>query len=427
MNAKTIREERAGLVSQMNELAATVSAESRNFTAEETEKFDKLDAAQKEMLERAETLERVESVPTIQAVKEDRSYRNYAAPTRQDCNNAVKAFLSQGNPKSRMRDEYRNAADKCGVNLNSNWFTIELDAEARAFGDNPQTVTTSGGGYTIQNAAMQPLEVALKAFGGMRRVAKVIRTDGDGTLPIPTVNDTGNVGRLLSINTQVTDTPIAFGQKTLGAYKYSSDLILCPTELLEDTSVNIVEYVGYALGERLGRITNTHFTTGDGSSKPRGLMADTSAGKTAASATAITWEELFIDLPHSVDYAYRSAPGVGFMMHDTTLAAVKKLVDDNGRPVWQPSLVTGAPDTICGYPVYVNNDMATIAASAKVCAFGDFSKFYIRDVRNVAIKRLDERFADYDQVAFVGFYRGDSALIFSSGSVPVKHLVMAAS
>ncbi len=49
-NAKQIREERAGLVSKMNELAALVNAESRNFSAEELESFDKLDNAQKELL-----------------------------------------------------------------------------------------------------------------------------------------------------------------------------------------------------------------------------------------------------------------------------------------------------------------------------------------------------------------------------------------
>jgi HK97 family phage major capsid protein len=428
--AKAKREERASLIAQMNEITGLVATEDRSMTSDEMQTFDRLDEAQKGLLEQAETLERVErsSALTTQAsIKEDRQYKHTIS--HRDVNNAIKGFFSAGVPDARPTDEQRQAAEKCGINLGSQYLTIRLRDQAPASlheARAAQTVTTSAGGYTIENAAMQPLEVALLAYGGMRRVADVIRTETGGTLPFPTANDTSNVGRLLSINTQVTDTALTFGQKTLGAYKYSSDLILCPIELLQDTAINLPQYIGEALGERLGRITNTHYTTGDGSSKPRGLFADTSAGKTAASTSAITWPEL-VDLEHSIDPAYRNAPGVGWMMHDTTFAQLKKLVDDNNRPLWLPGVANGAPDTFLGYGVYINQDVATVAAGAKAIAFGDFKKFKIRDVLDVTVKRLDERYADYAQVAFIGFLRTDSALVFSSGSVPVKHLVMAAS
>lgn len=75
-----------------------------------------------------------------------------------------------------------------------------------------------------------------------------------------------------------------------------------------------------------------------------------------------------------------------------------------------------------GYPYYVNMDMATIAASAKTVLFGQLKKYKIRRVMGMRVLRLVERFADYGQIALIGFARYDGNLL-DAGTHPVKYLV----
>lgn len=215
---------------------------------------------------------------------------------------------------------------------------------------------------------------------------------------------------------------MTFAQITLKAYKYSSKLVRVSAELLQDTAIDLESFIGNALGTRIARILNTHFTTGDNSSKPQGVV-NAGTGVTCASASAITYSEI-LDLQHSVDPAYRA--NARFMLHDSTLKAIRKLVDDQNRPIFQQDITGASPGTLLGWPIVVNQDIATIAASAKVIVAGDFSKYLIRDVTDFTLLRLEERYADYHQVGFVGFSRHDGRIL-DAGTDPLKVMAMAAS
>jgi HK97 family phage major capsid protein len=285
--------------------------------------------------------------------------------------------------------------------------------------------TTSGavGAYTVPDAAMQALEIALLEFGGMRQVATVIRTDTGASLPFPTTDDTSNKGAILTENTQVSEVDITFGQLTLDAYMYSSKSVLVSLQLLQDSSVDVPGMIGRLLGERIGRIQNDHFTTGTGSSQPNGIVAASTSGVTGV-ADPPTYDN-FVDLVHSVDPAYRV--NSRFMMADATLKTVKKIKvlqysgDTTGVPLWAPGLAAGQPDTINGYPFVINQSMAAPGSSAKKVIFGQLSKYLIRDVREIPLVRLNERYADYHQVGFLAFARSDGDLL-DAGTHPVKYM-----
>jgi HK97 family phage major capsid protein len=95
------------------------------------------------------------------------------------------------------------------------------------------------------------------------------------------------------------------------------------------------------------------------------------------------------------------------------------MTDSQGRPLWLPGLVDRAPDTIFGSPYTINQDMSSMTISGKSILFGDFSKYWIRDVREFTLLRLDERFAEFLQVAFLAFLRTDGDLI-NAGTNPIK-------
>lgn len=290
-----------------------------------------------------------------------------------------------------------------------------------------QTSTTgSSGGYTVPQGFWAKVTETLKFYANVTEVAEVVTTDAGNKLPWPTNNDTTNTGRLLGENTQVTETALSFGQAELDAYTFSSDLVLVPLQLLQDSGVDFEGFVARKLGQRLGRVENSYFTTGSGSSEPQGYVTGATTGKTTAGATAITYDEI-VDLIHSVDVAYRQ--NARFAMHDLILAYVRKIRDDSGgsglgRPIWEPSVQAGEPDRLLGYPYFVNNFMAsTVATTNKTMAFGDFqSGFAIRKVTGGQLMVLRERYADYLQVGYFGFERCDSVVQDSSA---IKLMVQA--
>jgi HK97 family phage major capsid protein len=304
--------------------------------------------------------------------------------------------------RSWLRDGTQDLTSEERTVLRSGWVDGK---ELRAQG----VATGAAGGYVVPPAFRAKMVETMKFYGAMRQVAETITTESGVTLPWPTNDDTGNVGAILAENTQVTEQDVTLGQQDIGAYMYTSKLVRVSLQLLNDAVLDFENWLARKLGERIGRIQNTHFTTGTGTAQPEGVQTNATIGKTGASGqtTSVTGDDL-IDLVHSVDPAYRNSGRVQFMWADSTLASVRKLKDGNGQYLWQPSVQAGVPDRVLGYGYTVNQDMPAMAASAKSILFGDFYAGYlIRDVQDVQTLRLAERYADYLQVGFLAFARAD--------------------
>jgi HK97 family phage major capsid protein len=305
-----------------------------------------------------------------------------------------------------------------------------LSAEEQvAFRNTMSTTTNSEGGYTVPVEVANNVLDALKAFGGMRAVATVIRTGTGQTINYPTSDGTSETGELLAQNATATALDLSFGVKAIGAYKYSSKSVAVPIELLQDSAVDIEAFVTSRLVTRLGRITNTHFTTGTGSGQPNGIVTAAGSGKVGTTGQTLTviYDDL-IDLQHSVDPAYRAPGNCGFMMNDSSVKVIRKLKDGQSRPIFVPgyelaiptggSKPGGIPDTLLGDPIQVNQDVAAMAANAKSILYGDFSFYTIRDALDMQMYRfIDSAFALKGQVGFLAFLRSDGQFVDVGGSV----------
>lgn len=283
--------------------------------------------------------------------------------------------------------------------------------------------TTSGsvGGYLIPPGYRAVMTEAMKAYGGVINHANVINTDTGAPLQWPTNNDTSNVGRILAENTAVTETAVALGTKTIGAYMYSSDLVLVSLQLLQDSVFDLNTWLPRKLGERIGRILSTHFISGNGTTQPEGVATNMTAGVTGAAGFGITYDNI-IDLEHSVDPAYRAMGRARFIFNDGTLAILRKLKDSQNRPLWLPVPVPGMPATINGVPYSIDQGVASPGANTKSILFGDFHAAYIvRQVLDTQMVRLAERYMDLLQVGFFGFTRIDAKVDDSSAVRCLQH------
>lgn len=464
--AKELRIERARLADEARKIVETVNKRDGKWTPEETASFDKMhaeieakrsaavaieEAADKEQRQIELDAELLRSQPTL-AGKSDRtgdgSAADKAAEYAEKRATAFRAYAVAG-PQVLTQEERQilgmtsvtredivdgkkvdpriaGAIGQGGIRyrlrpmsaLKRTWNEEGRRFELRA--NEPQSHTNGFGGYTMPNEPMTALEDAMLHVGGVRNSrATVLRTSTGNNLPIPSANDTANEGAILNENSQETGAlPLAFTQTVLGAYKYSSDWVLASFEFLQDTSIDAETYIAKKLGERIGRITNRHATKGSNSSQPYGVQWAATLGKTAASATALAYEEV-IDLQHSVDPDYRA--NAEFMFSDGTLAVIKKLEDSYGRPLWLPSIALREPDRILGHAYVINQHMDTVAAGKHSMLFGDFSKYYLREVMDVTVIRAVERYVDYAQVGFIAFARFDSDLV-DAGTHPITYL-----
>lgn len=289
-------------------------------------------------------------------------------------------------------------------------------------------ITTSNtlGGYLVPQQFSGELERVRKYFSRMTDYCRVLddTSMGGGTLEWPCMDDTastGNINTAANQAAQRTVSDLTFGHITFGDWLIDSNIVKVSRSLIQDERVGLLQSeLANLLGERVGRKSNSVWTNGTGTNEPYGLTGSgISTGLTTAGATAITKAEL-VRAQSSIDYSYQQGPKVGWMMHQTVLAYLRTLdfTTDTTHIFVPGNLMAGEPDRLLGWPVFINNDLPAVTGATglpvtatKHIYFGDFSKFAIRMIRNLAIERNDYIYWDSLSVGFMGWFRTDSRLL----------------
>ena len=394
-----LRGKRAELIKQATDLVDSAQAEGRSLSAEEKVKFDKMEADAQAIMSEIDVIER-----TAEMKKEL----------------AAKAEAREAAPKATRMGAFEKYLRNGMGALNAE--ERKLMTEMR--GTSTQVAgTDSLGGFLVPQDFSNELDVAVEFTGEVERLAKKLNTAGGALLDYPTVNDTATDANLTSEAAAVTVQDVTFANKQLSAYNYASQ-VRVSMQLLQDNAFDLNAFLVEAMGERIARATNAAFTNGTGSSQPQGIIAGSVAGNTAASATAISADDV-LDLIYSIDPAYRNKESFGLMAHNNVISAIRALGlgSNNDFPIFIPSMVAGQLDKLFGHNIYYNNDMeSSIATGKKTLLAADFSKFVVRSAGGIQMVRLNERYMDELEVGFVSFARKDSAVLDSRA---VKHLVQA--
>jgi HK97 family phage major capsid protein len=290
-----------------------------------------------------------------------------------------------------------------------------------------QTTTNAAGGYTVPVELQAEIIRTMKLFGPMYDpgVTREIVTSGGYSLPFPTVDDTANTGAATTQGVTLTDDgsgDVVFAQKSLGAFSFATPWLRVSKELADDSLFAMEALLGSLLGERLGRLANSQLTVGVGTTAPNGIVVASATGKTAASATAIVYDEV-IDLEHSVDPAYRASPSAMYMFSDPVLQALRKLKDGQGNYLWQHGNVQqGVPGSLNGRRYEVNQAMSqAFTTGQKLILFGDFSKYFVRKVGAPLVGALQDK-DFWPGFGIAGWIRFDGNLMDAAA---IKHLKLA--
>ena len=288
----------------------------------------------------------------------------------------------------RERTEYKNA------------MIDALRTNFRKISDLLQEGVDADGGYLVPVEYDNRLIEVLKEENIMRGLATRITTSGEHKINIAA---TTPAALWVEEGGALTFGDATFDQKFVDSHKLHV-AIKVTEELLYDSAFDLEKYIITQFGKALANAEEDAFLNGDGKGKPYGIFDAATGGESAGTLSADIKADDIFDLIYKLKRPYRK--GASFIMNDKTIAQIRKLKDNNGQFLWQPSLVAGEPDQIAGYTV-----RTSAYAPENAIAFGDYSYYNIADRGARSFKTLNELFAGNGMVGFVAKERVDGLLL----------------
>lgn len=258
----------------------------------------------------------------------------------------------------------------------------------------------SDGGYLVPEEYDHRLIDVLEEENIMRRLGTKIVTSGQHKINIAASKP---AAAWIEEGGALTFGDATFDQIYLDAHKLHV-AIKVTEELLYDSAFNLENYIITMFGKALANVEEDAFLNGDGTGKPTGIFAATGGGNVQSTLTAALKSDDLLDFVYGLKRPYRK--NASFIMNDATLASIRKLKDNNGAYIWQPSYQAGEPDRVLGYAVNTS-----AYAPKNAISFGDYSYYNIGDRGTRSFAELRELFAGNGMVGFVAKERVDGKLV----------------
>ena len=407
---KRLRDRRLSVWEEAKGLADMAAGENRAFSAEEQGKWEALDEelnnldkriksaleAEQRMRDTDSAFDRLAGKPADVAVRRDAGGR--------DVNAELRAFARAETGAPRFIDIQPTPGQKYDKRA------VELRTLS--------TLTTGAGGNLAPTDFYDQLIAHLiEVSGVMQAGPTILNTAGGEVLQIPKTTSHSTAASAAQAGTIATSDP-AFGLAQLQAYKYGI-LIQVARELIDDSGVDLLGYLAMQAGRAIGNKFGSDLVTGTGTSQPTGFLPAATVGVTGTT-TGVSGTPGYanlVDLEYSVIAPYRQSRSCYWIAADKTIGGFRKILDSQGRPIWEPSMVLGSPDLLLGKPLVADPFMPAVATGATPVAFGDFSQYFVRLVGPVRFERSDDYLFNQDLVAFRCLLRGDGTLVDLTGAI----------
>jgi HK97 family phage major capsid protein len=380
------------------------AAEQANRKLTEAEQAD-VDACMAEVNNLNPQITRLENMSSVRAQFPKHVIMEDLSAPQTGLFSSVRAALAQANSEQMAE-----------IHALGNFLTGRTSASADLAG--------AGGAVFIPSFVANAVERNFVQFSPVVNVCRKFPTQDGAPVVYPVISDSETGEQIeTSADTGADDAvsgdapPTAITGPTLVAYKLSSKPILVPRELTADSPINVVSEILGALLARVIRLENSKFTNGTGTGEAQGFLEGCSVFTSNAAALNL---DVALDLCYAVPALYR-ARGV-YMASDATVKYLRKLKtgvsETDMRPLWsEGDAKTGTPPTLHGYPVIVNLDMPDIAADGSFTgselAFGDFSKFVVRQAENALPFVYRYQVPRRDGVGVLVLRRSDSRILVS--------------
>ena len=378
MTVKELIEKRAKVWETAKNFVDTHEDKNGNLSAEDKETYSRMEAEIEELTNSIERQQRAE-----------RREQELSKPVNSPITGKPYKDEPQGEVKTgRASDEYKKA------------MLTALRSNFRQVSNVLQEGVDADGGYLVPEEYDHRLIDVLTEENIMRGIATKITTSGEHKINIAATKPAAawiEEGGALSFG------DATFDQKILDAHKLHV-AIKITEELLYDNAFGLENYIITEFGKALANAEEDAFLNGDGVGKPTGIFNKTKGGESIGTLTAALKSDDILDLIYKLKRPYRK--NASFIMNDATLAQIRKLKDNNGQYLWQPSYQANEPDKILGY-----NIRTSAFAPTDAIAFGDYKYYNIGDRGSRSFKQLNELFAGNGMIGYVAKERVDGLLI----------------
>jgi HK97 family phage major capsid protein len=417
-----MREQRATLHSEAKAIVSGADAEKREMSADEQQKFDRImdqiDGLKAEIDKQEQAEQRRSRLADVE------TQLNSSAGRRTQTNPANDAGRTRPEPLSKRarldarrkatlpklsyrsaQDDYRSA---WGAWLKGGFRGLAPQHmaavnEVRAL----QADADITGGFLIP--PLQFINRLIRFVSDnvyIRQLATVIPVTMAQSVGSPSLeSDPNDADWTPELLTGAEDTAMSFGRRDLSPYPLAKRIKI--SNKLLRLAMGVENLVLERLAYKFAVTEEKAFLTGTGAQMPLGVMTADSRGISTArdvvcgTTTAITADGL-IDVKFSLKQQYQNDPSLRWIFSRPALKQIRKLKDANGQYLWAPGISGGKPDTIleCGY--FMSEYMpATFTTGLYVGILGAFRNYWIADSLNMAVQRLDELYAETNQVGFI--------------------------
>jgi HK97 family phage major capsid protein len=401
-----LKEQRATIHTEMVDLFGVAEGDNREFTAEEAEKYDKMETEFRSLTKRWE--QAVELYNREQEVKKslETPIDQHLADDDDGARTLAEYRTRKEGPKPWDSPEYRSAY--------WHYLTVrnisELDIEEQRV---LSKATAGAGANLVPTDFYNQIINILRFTGPINQLASTMTTDSGEAIQIPAVTSHG-VATWTAENVGYTASDEVFGQVTLNAFKAGRTVIVSE-ELLTDSAFGLDGYLATEFGASIGLLEETAFAVGTGTGTPLGI-ANAGSGVSILQAavgnsTSFTYSAL-VNFVFGLPYQYRK--NAVWIFSDSAVKNFYTMVDSQNRPLWAVNVAANGPDTFLGYPIYSSPDLTAIGVSAKAGIFGDIARGYqIRRVNGFSVQRQTELYSNNGQVGFRGYERVDGRVILA--------------
>lgn len=374
---------------EAREILDTASAEDRDLTAEEREKYDRINT---DLDQRAALIRDVQAAEAREAeiAASMRGLEDVARPV-----------------------ESREAVTSTDADILRE--IISGDRRGYTFGIESRDLLKSSSNSPVPTTFSSQVIDQARLVGPMLdpSVVTVLTTASGEDLVLPSLAS-WSTAAIEAEAAAIDESDPGFGKTTLKAWKYSF-LVQLSSEFMNDSNIDVMGFVSQQAGNEFGYRINNALTTGTGTVEPFGIVTQASAGVTGGTATSTAGTGHFtadnlIDLVYSLDGAARRLPGFGIMANGSSIGAMRKLKTSSGDYVFIPSIQPGTPDTLLGYPLIENPAMASVGSGARSVIAGHFPSYYVRSVGGLQVARSDDYAFANDLVTLRFTWRVDGAL-----------------
>jgi len=398
-----LRRLRGMIIKEMRALTDLADAEKRELTAEESEKYSRMEADQEKL--RAD-IEREERQAAL-----DRELESFdREPARMP---SPDPGGRSANP--RASEEYRAQFS----DMLSRGYRPD---EHRAL----QADSQIGGGYLVApEQFINRLIEALRDQVHIRQISTVIPVQKATSLGVPVLQARpDDADWTVELKTGTADNTMSFAKRELHPHP-AAKRILVSTFLLNNAVLPVDQIVRDQLAYKFGITQEKAFLAGSGSGQPLGVFTASANGidtdrdvSTGNTTTAIGADGL-INAKYALKGQYQRT--ARWIFHRDAISGIRKLKDGDGQYLWQPGLVADKPDTILGLQFFISEYAPNTFTTGKYAGIlGDFSFYWIADSMEFSIQVLKELYAESNQIGYIGRMECDAQPVLSEAFVRVK-------